>query len=130
VSAGPTPTRVLVVDDDPGMRRVMQWALEDEGYAVVAAAGAAQAVAAAAVHSPAVVVLDYGLPDGDGASVARELRAVAADAALPIVLVTADGRASEKAERAGAVAYLHKPFDMGELVRLVGSVSDGVVGGT
>jgi len=130
MSASPTPTRVLVVDDDPGMRRVMQWALEDEGYTVVAAAGAAQAVAAAAEHPPAVVVLDYGLPDGDGASVARELRAVAADAALPIVLVTADGRASEKAERAGAVAHLHKPFDVGELVQLVGSASDGVVGGT
>jgi CheY-like chemotaxis protein len=45
--------------------------------------------------------------------------------ALPIVLVTADGRASEKAQRAGAVAYLHKPFDMAELVRLVGRACSG-----
>jgi DNA-binding response OmpR family regulator len=116
---------VLVVDDDPRMRQVMQWALEDEGYAVVAAGDAAAAVAAAAVHRPAVVVLDYGLPQRDGASVAQELRAVMADAALPIVLVTADGRASEKAERTGAVGYLHKPFDMGELVRLVESARAG-----
>jgi DNA-binding response OmpR family regulator len=121
VSEQTAPARVLVVDDDARMRQVIQWALEDEGYAVVAAGGPEEAVVAAAEQAPAVVVLDYGLPQADGAAVAHRLRAAAANAALPIVLVTADGRASEKAERAGAVAYLHKPFDMAELVRLVGS---------
>jgi len=119
LSESQSAAHVLVVDDDPRMRQVMQWALEDEGYAVVAAPDAAAAIAAAAAQRPAVVVLDYGLPNGDGASVARQLRAATADAALPIVLVTADGRAPEKAAWTGAVAYLHKPFDVGELLRLV-----------
>lgn len=113
------PTHVLVVDDDARMRQVMCWALEDEGYSVAAAADAEEAVAAAAGRRPAVVVLDYGLPNGDGASTARELRAVTGAPALPIVLVTADGRASEKAARAGAAAYLHKPFEVDDLLRAV-----------
>jgi len=116
-----TPAHVLVVDDDERMRQVMSWALEDEGYSVVTAADASQAVAAAAGRRPAVVVLDYGLPDGDGARVARDLRAATGESVLPIVLVTADGRASEKAARAGAVTYLHKPFDVDDLVRAVRS---------
>ena len=121
MSASAEGALILVVDDDPRVRQVIQWALEDEGYAVVAADGPEQAVAAATARRPEVVVLDYGLPNQDGATVAMRLRAVTGDAALPIVLVTADGRASEKAERAGAVAYLHKPFDVGELVEVVES---------
>ena len=124
MSTHPTAARVLVVDDDARMRQVIQWALEDEGYAVVAAADGAQAVAAAADHPPAVVVLDDGLPRGDGAAVAGQLRALSAGAAPPIVLVTADGRAAEKAARAGAVAYLHKPFELEDLVRAVGRARD------
>jgi DNA-binding response OmpR family regulator len=110
---------ILVVDDDESLRRVICWALTDEGYSVVEAAGVDEALAAAAVRAPAVVVLDFGLPDGDGASVARGLRELADASAPPIVLMTADGRASEKAERTGAVAYLHKPFDVGQLVEAV-----------
>jgi DNA-binding response OmpR family regulator len=115
----PTTTHILVVDDDARMRQVICWALEDEGYSVAVAADADEAVAAAARRRPTVVVLDCGLPDGDGARVARELRAVTGETALPIVLVTADGRASEKAARAGAVAYLHNPFEVDDFVRVV-----------
>lgn len=110
---------VLVVDDDPRIRQVVCWALEDEGYSVAEAGDAEQAVAAATQRPPAVVVLDFGLPKGDGATVAGELRAVTGEPALPVVIVTADGRASEKAARAGAVAYFHKPFDVDELLRAV-----------
>jgi DNA-binding response OmpR family regulator len=64
---------------------------------------------------PALVVLDIGLPDIDGYAVAEGLRAAHAEP-VPILVMTADGRAREKAERVGARAYLHKPFELQELV--------------
>jgi DNA-binding response OmpR family regulator len=109
---------VLVVDDDPNMRDVAVWALQDEGFIVDAAANRRQAAERATQHPPALVVLDMGLPPDDGDTVAADLRAACGDH-LPILVITADGKASEKARRVGAFAYLHKPFDVEQLVRLV-----------
>jgi DNA-binding response OmpR family regulator len=117
--AGP----VLVVDDDPKMREVAVWALEDEGFAVEQAANRREAAELAKQRPPALVVLDMGLPPDTGDAVAADLRAACGDH-LPILVVTADGRASEKARRVGAFAYLHKPFDVDQLVRLVRSRVD------
>ena len=125
MSLGRRSARILVVDDDPNMLQVIRWTLEDEGFAVTGATGGDQAVAAASAARPDVVVLDFGLPPQDGATVAVRLREVTANAGLPIVLVTADGRASEKALRCGAVAYLHKPFDADELIAAVSQASTG-----
>jgi DNA-binding response OmpR family regulator len=110
---------VLVVEDEGGMRQTLRWTLEEEGFAVADAATARQAVEAALGARPALVLLDYGLPDGDGADVATALRHHLAEGAPPIVVLTADGRAAEKARRVGAVAYLHKPFDLDELLATV-----------
>ena len=109
---------VLVVDDDPKVREVAVWALEDEGFTVDAAGNRQQAVERAQKRRPALVVLDMGLPPDNGDTVAADLRAACGER-LPILVITADGRASEKAQRVGAFAYLHKPFDVEELVRLV-----------
>ena len=105
---------ILVVDDDPGLRQMMQWALEDEGYRVEAAADAEQAVAHMRDAVPRLVVLDMTLPGRDGTAVAEALRAL--DPKVPIVLVTGDGNAQSKAERVGARAFLRKPFRMDDLV--------------
>ena len=113
-----TGQAVLVVDDDANVRQVVQWTLEDAGFSVEVAGDGQSALKRAVAQRPAVVVLDIGLPDGDGAGVAARLRAACGDH-LPIVVVTADGRAAEKARRAGAYAYLHKPFDGDELVAVV-----------
>jgi len=125
VSLNRRSARVLVVDDDPAMLQVIRWTLEDEGFAVTGAADGDQAVAAASGARPDVVVLDFGLPRQDGAAVALKLREATSNAALPIVLVTADGRASEKALRCGAVAYLHKPFEADELIAAVSQAGAG-----
>ena len=109
---------VLVVDDDPKMREVAVWALEDEGFVVEAAADRQEASERARQRPPALVVLDMGLPPDNGDTVAADLRAACGEH-LPILLMTADGKASEKARRVGAFAYLHKPFDLDQLVRLV-----------
>ena len=115
---------ILVVDDDHGIRQSLQWTLEDEGFTVDTAGDGSEAAARAAARPPALVILDYGLPATDGATVAKELRA-SCGAQLPILLITADGRAAEKAQRAGAHAYLHQPFDLDELVELVQSIVRG-----
>jgi DNA-binding response OmpR family regulator len=116
VPAAPAP--VLVVDDDAELRQSLRWTLEDEGLVVETAADGGEAVAHASRRPPALVVLDYGLPDGSGEAVAARLRARCGEA-LPILVVTADGNAPAKAARAGAFAYLHKPFDLEQLVALV-----------
>jgi DNA-binding response OmpR family regulator len=109
---------VLVVDDDPDVRQVVRWALEDAGFDVLTAPDGATALAQAEVRHPDVVVLDHGLPHQDGTLVASRLRTLCGDR-LPILIVTADGSAADKARRAGAYAFLHKPFDDEALVAAV-----------
>ena len=109
---------VLVVDDDPELRESVQWLLQDEGLMVETAADGEQALERVAVARPALIVLDMGLPILSGEGFALELRARYPEPP-PIVVLTADGRAAEKAERVGATAYLHKPFDVDDLTRLV-----------
>jgi DNA-binding response OmpR family regulator len=106
----PNHLPVLVVDDDPDVRQVLRWALEDAGFDVLTAADGVTALAQAERRPPGVVVLDHGLPNTDGTHVASSLRQICGEQ-LPILIVTADGRAAEKARRAGAYGFLHKPFD-------------------
>lgn len=110
-------SKVLVIDDEPEIVQFVSSALEDEGYEVLKAANGRQAANAAARDKPDLIVLDMQLPRQDGHEVAQELRRVHGD--IPILLITADGRAQEKAQRVGAFAFLSKPFDVTELVALV-----------
>lgn len=111
-------THVLIVEDDANLRDTLVWALEENGIDVAAAIDGPDAVDKATVRAPGLVVLDMGLPGLDGFGVATALRArVGTD--LPILVITADGRARQKAEKVGAYAYLHKPFDVDALVQRV-----------
>jgi CheY-like chemotaxis protein len=109
---------ILVVDDDPEIRDVVRWLLEDEGWTVETASDGRDALERATQARPALIVLDMGLPILSGEEVANRLRLYFREPP-PIVVVSADGRAGEKAARIGAAAYLHKPFDVDELARLV-----------
>ena len=111
-------THVLVVEDDALLRETITWALEDDGLEVDCAVDGPDAVQHALRKAPRLVVLDMGLPGLDGFAVAEELRAHFGEH-LPILVVTADGRAQSKAERVGAYAFVHKPFDVSVLVRQV-----------
>lgn len=108
---GPTSSPILVVEDDTQVLDLVTWALEDEGYRVVVAGDGAAAIEKARGQRPALVLLDWSLPDLNGDRVAEALRALFGDT-LPIVLMTADGRSAEKAQRVGAAAFFHKPFDV------------------
>lgn len=111
---GPRPT-ILIVDDEAQMRRFLRASLGSQGYSVIEAESAREALQLAASHNPELVVLDLGLPDRDGLDVVRELRGWSR---VPIVVVSARGREDDKvaALDAGADDYLTKPFGVRELL--------------
>jgi two-component system KDP operon response regulator KdpE len=110
-----TGRRILVVDDEPQILRALQTNLRGAGYEVDTAAGAQDALAAAALRPPDAVVLDLVLPDGTGTEVCRELRRWTP---APIVILSVVGEEREKvaALDAGADDYVTKPFSMVELL--------------
>lgn len=103
--------RILVVDDDPVVRRHLGELLGRAGYTVLAAGTTAEALRLAAEAEPALAILDLVLPDGDGIDLLTQLRA--SWPALPAVVVTAyvEPRSIVEAMRRGAVDYLGKPLD-------------------
>ena len=106
---------VLLIEDEPQMRRFLRAALENEAYRLVEAATAREGLAQAAGRNPDVILLDLGLPDGDGIDVTRRIREWAR---TPIVVISARGQERDKvaALDAGADDYLTKPFGVGELM--------------
>jgi two-component system, OmpR family, KDP operon response regulator KdpE len=108
-------TRVLVVEDEPGLRRALAINLTTRGYEVELAATGAEALALAAAAPPAVVVLDLGLPDLDGTEVIAGLRGWTQ---TPIIVLSARAAQGDKVEAldAGADDYVTKPFGMDELL--------------
>jgi two-component system KDP operon response regulator KdpE len=110
-----TEPLVLIVDDELPIRRFLRVSLAGEGYRVVEAATAAEALEQIAAQRPDVVVLDLGLPDRDGLTLTREVREWSS---VPIVVLSVRDRESDKvaALEAGADDYLTKPFGVGELM--------------
>jgi two-component system KDP operon response regulator KdpE len=105
---------VLVVDDEPPMRRFLRASLAAAGVAVEECATGADALRIAASHPPDAVLLDLGLPDLDGVEVVKRLRAWSA---VPVVVLSARGREADKIEAldAGADDYVAKPYGIGEV---------------
>jgi len=107
--------RVLVVDDEKQIRRVLETALPSHGYDVASAASGFEALNRAATFHPDLVVLDLGLPDLDGTEIIRRLREWTG---VPIIVLSVreDEKDKIKALDAGADDYVTKPFSMGELL--------------
>ncbi|HZQ35696.1 MAG TPA: response regulator [Dehalococcoidia bacterium] len=112
---------ILVVDDDPANRRLIQMALELEGYAVTTAATGHEALAQAAVQQPVAILLDVELPDLDGWEVLDTLGALGTVAAVPSVLLlsASDGARIRRAAQQHGAAVLTKPFDLDVLLEKV-----------
>ncbi len=106
--------RILVVDDEPQIQRLLHVALTAAGYDVVSAETGAEALRMAVTGAPAVIVLDLGLPDRDGKDVLRDIRAFSQ---TPVIVLSARDRESDKIEALdlGADDYVEKPFGIGEL---------------
>jgi two-component system, OmpR family, KDP operon response regulator KdpE len=107
--------RVLVVEDEPQMRRFLKTTLTSYGFDVLEADTAASGIALATSSPPDLVLLDLGLPDKDGLEVARRLREWST---VPILVLSARGRERDKVEALdlGADDYVTKPFGTGELL--------------
>ena len=106
---------VLVIEDEPQMRRFLRTSLESREYALVEAVDAREGLAQATGRNPDVILLDLGLPDLDGIELTRRLREWSR---TPIIVISARGREQDKiaALDAGADDYLTKPFGIGELL--------------
>lgn len=108
-------TTVLVVEDELQVRRFLRTMLGANGFRVVEAKTGAEGIAQAATRNPDLILLDLGLPDGDGVELTRRLREWAR---MPIIVISARDRERDKVEAldAGADDYLTKPFGADELL--------------
>lgn len=110
------PLRVLVVDDEPPIRRFLRTSLSAQGYRVIEAENGLAVLTLMANHPPDVIILDLGLPDIDGIEVIRRLRD--GGSTVPIVVLTSrtDESGKVRALDLGADDYVTKPFGMDELL--------------
>jgi DNA-binding NarL/FixJ family response regulator len=106
---GSVPPSVLLIDDDPAFRRLARRAFAGTGVSVVGEAGTAAAGASAVRElKPDVVLLDVGLPDGDGFILARELSALPWRPRIVLTSVDPDAASPEEVERSGASGFVPK----------------------
>jgi two-component system KDP operon response regulator KdpE len=108
------PPLVLIIEDEQPIRRFLRATLESQGYRVKEAETASDGLVQARTQRPDLILLDLGLPDGDGLQVTKAVRE---DSSVPIVVLSARGQEQDKvaALDAGADDYLTKPFGVGEL---------------
>ena len=113
-----TAARLLVVEDDPAIVRFVRQALEAEGHQVFETDTVKRGLIEAATRRPDLLILDLGLPDGDGVALLRDLRGWSQ---LPVIVLSARADERDKIEAldAGADDYLVKPFSVGELLARV-----------
>lgn len=106
---------ILIVEDEPQMRKLIRASLSSHGYRVLESERAAEAQMMLTSHNPELILLDLGLPDGDGIDLTRQLREWTR---VPIIVLSARGREDDKvlALDAGADDYLTKPFGVNELL--------------
>ena len=109
------PIRVLVIDDEPQIRRFLRTSLSAHGYHVIEAACGKDAIVKMTTERPDIVILDLGLPDMDGLHIIHRVREWST---IPIIVLSVRGREDEKIAvlDGGADDYVTKPFNMGELL--------------
>jgi DNA-binding response OmpR family regulator len=116
--------RILIVDDDPDVLHSMHVRLKANHYETFYAADAISCMAEARKNEPDLVILDVGLPAGDGFVVMERFKAVPSLASIPVIVVSGrDNRANQKrAVEAGARAFLQKPVNNAELLSVIRQV--------
>jgi len=109
-----TPAKVLIVEDEKQIRRFVRVAVEEEGCQVAEAETMAQGLLEAGARQPDLLILDLGLPDGNGIDLIHDLRGWSD---IPILILSARSQENDKIDAldAGADDYLTKPFSVGEL---------------
>jgi CheY-like chemotaxis protein len=122
IDTTPTPEtttlskKVLVVDDDTSLQETLEAILDYEGYEVTVARDGLEALAMLDETMPRLILLDLMMPRMDGYAFAEELALRGLRPRIPILILTADGRAEQKARQVAAEGYLEKPFDVMSLL--------------
>ena len=113
--------KILVIDDDADIRKLLKIRLEHEGYETAFAWDAVTALTIARKEEPGLIILDLGLPGGDGYVVMERLQTLAPFAMIPIVVLSAQPVEPNAARSlaAGAHAFVEKPFEMETLLAAV-----------
>ena len=103
---------ILIVDDEPHMLRITELSLKKAGFNLLIARSGNEALQLARQHLPALIVMDVVMPDLDGLSALKELKAAPATAKIPVIMLTSRGQNVTRvdAEGSGAALYLTKPF--------------------
>ena len=113
--------KILLVDDDPDLLRALRLRLRANNYEVTTASDGYAAIAAAQKERPSLIILDLGLPVGDGFVVLDRLQNSDALAGIPVIVLSARDPQNneEKALKAGAAAFFQKPADNDELLNVI-----------
>jgi DNA-binding response OmpR family regulator len=113
---------ILVVDDDPDIRLSLQVRLTASRYEVIFAEDGLTSIAETRKHRPDLILLDLGLPAGDGFSVLENLRANGSMSLIPVIVLSGRDSSTNKfrALKAGAKAFLQKPVDNTQLMSIIG----------
>jgi DNA-binding response OmpR family regulator len=119
--------KILVVDDDPDVRLGLQLRLKANHYDVVCAEDGVASIAQARAHMPDLVILDLGLPAGDGFSVLERLKSNEKLSSIPVIVLSGRDRLGnrERALKAGAKTFLQKPMANDKLLAVIRLVLEG-----
>ena len=125
-------TSILVLDDDPSLRRMLKELLEQDGYEVIVAGDVQSALAQCRVEIPGLMIVDLMLPVEDGEMFIREFRRHWRQRQVPVILLSASSARNEIGQRLGVEATLAKPFfaeDLRDLVERVTSRGPSIAAG-
>jgi len=122
--------KILVVDDDPDVRKGLHVRLTANHYEIFLAGDALSSLDEARKHQPDLIILDLGLPGGDGFLVMERFKTFRSLAAIPIIVVSGSDPCTnrERAFRTGAKAFLQKPVDNAELLAVIRQVLGETIG--
>jgi excisionase family DNA binding protein len=115
-AGAPSAARILIVDDDDGLRAFLRAALEGDGCVVREAASAEEGLAALDEELPDLILLDVEMPQMNGIEMLQRVRERHGVETIPVVMFSGKVEAEEAAEEAGAQAFIGKPFDPAELL--------------
>jgi DNA-binding response OmpR family regulator len=116
--------KILIVDDNEDLSKALRIILRSQGYLTALAADGVSAISQARKEIPDLIILDLGLPAGDGFKVMERLSNIESLASIPIIVLSARDAATNKSEalRAGAKAFFQKPADNAELLDTIRTV--------